>query len=160
MTRRQRTGFVVLGLLIALAAVLGAACLYTHGHAMPVAAMPSAAYHEPEGGHHEHACVSPGHEQCGAKTAVDTPTTGPGPYPHPEGLPVLADAQPAPAIAQATAYGAASRPPNLYVLQVLRNQTGCRPSSNTGIRQLPLYAKDFPWVPPTPRTRPRPAAPA
>lgn len=121
MTVRRRTGSVVLGLLVALATVLGVACLCTHGPAVqPVTAMSSTAYHGPGDDDREHVCAVPGSDQCGVQWAMDTPATGPGPHPHPQSLPAQVDAQPAPVPAQITAYGVAPRPPNLHVLQVLR----------------------------------------
>ncbi|WP_405905470.1 MULTISPECIES: hypothetical protein [unclassified Streptomyces] len=121
MTVRRRTGSVVLGLLVALATVLGVACLCTHGPAVqPVAAMSSAASHGPDGDDHEHVCAAPGEDECGAQWVMDTPTTGPGPHPQPQSLPAQVHVRPAAVPAQTTAYGVAPRPPNLHVLQVLR----------------------------------------
>ncbi|MFJ2826611.1 hypothetical protein ACIPC1_03215 [Streptomyces sp. NPDC087263] len=120
MTARRRTGSVVLGLLVALATVLGVACLCTHGPAVqPVAAM-SAAYQGPGDDDPEHVCAAPAQDRCGAQWMLDTPTTGPGPHPQPQSLPVQVGVGPARVPARTTVYGAAPRPPNLHVLQVLR----------------------------------------
>ncbi|MEV7343882.1 hypothetical protein [Streptomyces sp. NPDC093544] len=120
MTVRRRTGSVVLGLLVALATVLGVACLCTHGPAVQSVAAMSSAYQGPAGDDREHVCTAPAQDQCGAQWAMDTPTTGPGPHPQPQSLPVQVDAGPARVPARTTAYGVAPRPPNLHVLQVLR----------------------------------------
>jgi hypothetical protein len=129
MTVRGRTGSVVLGLLVVLATMLGAACLCAQGYAMrPVAAVSSpSASHQPDGGGHgpsvddrEHACAAPGHDRCGGKAAVDTPVTRPGPHPQPQSLPAQVDTRPASVGVRTTVYGATPRPPNLHALQVLR----------------------------------------
>ncbi|MFF4754367.1 hypothetical protein ACWD5R_24530 [Streptomyces sp. NPDC002514] len=122
MSVRRRSGGVVLGLLVALATLLGVACLCSHGHAIqaePVAVV-SVTHDSPVGHVREHACLSPGHEQCGAKPAVDTPTTGPGPQPHPLGVPVQVEFRPVLALTVTARYEAAPRAPDLHVLQVLR----------------------------------------
>ncbi|ALV33213.1 hypothetical protein AS200_15115 [Streptomyces sp. CdTB01] len=113
---------MVLGLLVALATLLGVACLCSHGHALqaePVA-VASVSYDGPHHHARDHACLSPGHDHCGAKLSVDTPTTGPGPHPQPLGLPVRVDPRPILAPTATTWYAAAPRAPDLHVLQVLR----------------------------------------
>lgn len=118
MSVRRRTGAVVLGLLVALATVLGATCLCTLGHTVqPVAVI--SAYDTSDGGAHEHACALPAHE-CGAKAAADMPTTGFGPHPQPLILPVWVDAQPTLSRLVIHLDSAAPRAPDLHVLQVLR----------------------------------------
>lgn len=122
MRLRRRSGGVVLGLLMALATLLGVACLCSHGHAIqaePVAVV-SLAHDSPGDAARDHACLSPGHEQCGAKPAVDTPATGPGPQPEPLGVPVQVDFRPVLAATVPARYEAAPRAPDLHVLQVLR----------------------------------------
>lgn len=112
----------MLGLLVALATLLGVACLCSHGHAIqaePVAVVSVA--HDSPGGHaRERACLSPGHEQCGAKPAVATPATGPGSQPQPLGVPVQVDFRPVLARGVTARYTAVPRAPDLHVLQVLR----------------------------------------
>ena len=118
----ERTGAVALALLVVLATLLGVACLCSPGHAgqsEPVT-IASAAHHGPDRPGHERACLSPGHDHCGTKLAVDTPTTGPGPHPQPLGLPARVDSRPAPVAPATTWYTAAPRAPDLHVLQVLR----------------------------------------
>ncbi|MFI5875346.1 hypothetical protein ACIBAH_23370 [Streptomyces sp. NPDC051445] len=68
----------------------------------------------------EHACASPAHDQCGGKTVVDTPTTGPGPHPQPLDPPVRPDARPASATSAIVMHTIAARAPDLHLLQVLR----------------------------------------
>ncbi|MFJ5265137.1 hypothetical protein ACIQAC_32205 [Streptomyces sp. NPDC088387] len=119
---RRRTGSVVLSLLVALATFLGVACLCAHGTA-PQSESVAVTYVDidrPDGHRSERACLSPGHQQCGAKLAVDTPATAPAPHPHPLGLPARVDARPAPALTDVSRYTAPPRAPDLHVLQVLR----------------------------------------
>ncbi|MDX3525894.1 hypothetical protein P1P75_05465 [Streptomyces sp. ID05-39B] len=68
----------------------------------------------------EHACPSRAHDQCGSESAVDTPTTGPGPHPQPLVLPARPDTRPAVASPATTPYTAGPRAPDLHLLQVLR----------------------------------------
>ncbi|NNN36293.1 hypothetical protein HLK59_39240 [Streptomyces sp. S3(2020)] len=123
---RRRSTSVLLGLLVALASVLGIACLCTHGHvALPVAAAsttPAAptSYDIATDDTRERVCASPGHDRCGGSAAVGNPTTGPGPHPVPQALPVRVDARPVALPVPADARPAAPRPPDLHTLQVLR----------------------------------------
>ncbi|MFF6829849.1 copper resistance protein CopC [Streptomyces longwoodensis] len=119
MSVRQRTAAVVLGLLVALATVLGAACLCAHRHTVqPVTVF--SAYDTSDGGAREHACALPAHDQCGAKAAGDMPTTGPGPHSQPLTLPAWADTRPASSRTVINQDSAAPRAPDLHALQVLR----------------------------------------
>ncbi|MEU3979220.1 hypothetical protein AB0F77_03775 [Streptomyces sp. NPDC026672] len=117
---------VVLGLTMALATVLGVASLCAHGPVRgPVAVLSSegaapAAHHGPSGAPRAHVCPVPGHDQCGARTAAYSPTTGPGPHPFPRTPPALVDTRPAVAPTTAAARPAAPRAPDLHVLQVQR----------------------------------------
>ncbi|MER6127205.1 hypothetical protein ABT173_32390 [Streptomyces sp. NPDC001795] len=122
MSVRRRTGAVVLGLLVALATMLGAACLCTHGYAMQprTVAVSSITYETPGGHARDHACLSPGHDQCGGASTAVTPTTGPGPHPQPFSPPVRLDARPASPSTTFTTYAMSPRAPDLHVLQVLR----------------------------------------
>jgi hypothetical protein len=122
MSGRRRTGVAVLGLLVALAALLGVACLCTHGQAMHAesVAFASVTHDRPHGPAYDHTCLAPGHEQCSGKLAVDTPGTGPGPHPQPIALPAQGDARPASPATSITRYVARPRAPDLHVLQVLR----------------------------------------
>jgi len=122
MNVRRRSALVVLGLMVVLATVLGVACLCTHSPVMrPVAAASPVSDHNsdhPEA--RERACAVPGHDQCGDKTVVATPTTGPDPHPFPQVLPAYVDARPAATAAAVAAHPATPRAPDLHVLQVLR----------------------------------------
>jgi hypothetical protein len=116
---RRQTVSVVLGLLVVLATVLGAACLCARGDTVqPIAA--SSVYGGSGDGDREHVCAVPAHDQCGAKVTVDTPTTGPGPHPQPLALPVRADVGPTSSRTVINLHPAAPRAPDLHVLQVLR----------------------------------------
>lgn len=120
MSSRRAAGSVVLGLLVALAAVLGVACLCTHGH-VPQSLAVSSAYGALDGGIPEHACASSGHGRCGTEAAADTPTTGPVPHPLPQAWPARVEVRPAAFPAAAVRKRpAAPRAPDLYTLQVLR----------------------------------------
>jgi len=107
-----------MGLLVAMATVLGAACLCAHGHTVqPVVVF--SAYDAPDGGTREHACTLPDHDQCGAK-ATGVPTTGPGPHYRPLTPPVWADTRPASSPSSVNLDSAAPHAPDLHVLQVQR----------------------------------------
>ncbi|MEV6382005.1 hypothetical protein AB0M31_21655 [Streptomyces sp. NPDC051773] len=115
---------MLLGLLVALATVLGVACLCTHGHITVAAATKTPAaptsYDITADDVSERVCAMPGHDRCGGSAAVDTRTTGPGPHPVPQALPVRVDARPAALPVPVDARPAAPRAPNLHALQVLR----------------------------------------
>ncbi len=120
MRMRRRTASVVLGLMVVLATVLSAACLCAYGPVMqPVTAAPSV-NHGSSGDSRDHVCAVPGHDQCGAKTAAYTPTTGPGPHPFPQAMPARVNTRPATLPTAVAARPAAPRAPDLHVLQVLR----------------------------------------
>ncbi|QIZ00735.2 hypothetical protein HEP87_52180 [Streptomyces sp. S1D4-11] len=112
---------MALGLLMALATLLGAAFLCAHGPAMQPepTAVAMVTYDQ---AHHtcEHACAAPGHDQCGAASAVNTPATGPGPHPQPLSPPSHVDARSTVVSTTVARYTATPRAPDLYVLQVLR----------------------------------------
>jgi hypothetical protein len=120
MRTRRRTASVVLGLMVVLATVLGAACLCAHGPVMQPIAAATAVHHGSSGDSRDHVCAVPGHDQCGAKTAAYAPTTGPGPHPFPQTPPARVDARPATLPTAVPARPAAPRAPDLHVLQVLR----------------------------------------
>jgi hypothetical protein len=110
---------VALGLLVALATVLGVACLCAYGQfSRPL--VTSAAYDVADGHAGDHASVAPGEHRCGDQKAADTPTTGPVPQPQPVALPCRADVRPAAAPAAVLRHAAAPRAPDLHVLQVSR----------------------------------------
>ncbi|WP_437066307.1 hypothetical protein [Streptomyces sp. enrichment culture] len=110
---------MALGLLVALATVLGVTCLCAYGQfgRPPVAAT---AYDVADGHVGHHARVAPGEHRCGDQKAADTPTTGPVPQPQPVTLPCRVDARPTAVPATAMRHGAAPRAPDLHVLQVSR----------------------------------------
>lgn len=89
MNPRRRTTSLMLGLLVALAAVLGVARPCVQGQAMQRAAVPAA---QGTPGDHvtgERVCGLHSQDQCKRKLAAGTPTTGPNPIlnrsPHPVG---------------------------------------------------------------------------
>lgn len=121
--RRQRTACVALGLLVALATVLGVTCLCAYGQfSRPLVASTAydVAYDMADGHVGDHASVAPGEHRCGDQKVADTPTTGPVPQPQPVALPCRVDARPVVVAATVPRHGAAPRAPDLHVLQVLR----------------------------------------
>lgn len=108
----------MLGLLLALATVLG--CAMHPGEAEAEAARRYAAVaYAPQGPAKEHVCPVPGHE-CHGAGGVIARTTAPTPHPAPQALPGRVDARPAAAPRAVRAEPAAPRPPDLHALQVLR----------------------------------------
>lgn len=117
MQTRRQIRFVVLGLFVVLTTMLGVTCVCTHGHAMRPAAA-TAVSAAPADRTDDRACATPAHEQCGAQSAVNTPTIAS--HPQPLGLPARMYESPTPGPAAITRYMAAPRVPNLHVLEVLR----------------------------------------
>ncbi|MCW8380591.1 hypothetical protein [Streptomyces justiciae] len=117
----RRTGAVVLGLLVALATLLGAACLCARG-AQPAAehAPTTVVLDLPDQQMREHVCVSSGHDRCGGKVVVGKPSTAPGPHPQPVAPPTRVFTRPALAVPARAPYTAEPRAPDLHALQVLR----------------------------------------
>ncbi|NUR67105.1 MAG: hypothetical protein HOQ47_15195 [Streptomyces sp.] len=118
----RRTGAVVLGLVVALATLLGVACLCARGLQLPPehTAVASAAYDVPDQREREHVCVSSGHDRCGGKAVAGKPSTGPGPHPQPLTAPTRVDTRPTVAATTRTPFTADPRAPDLHALQVLR----------------------------------------
>ncbi|NUO47211.1 MAG: hypothetical protein HOV82_34870 [Streptomyces sp.] len=118
----RRTGAVVLGLVVALATLLGVACLCARGLPLPPehTAVASAAYDVPDQQEREHVCVSSGHDRCGGKAVAGKPSTGPSPHPQPLTAPTRVDTRPAVAATTRTPFTADPRAPDLHALQVLR----------------------------------------
>lgn len=112
----------MLGLLVALAVVLGVAGQGGgHGEAVTTPVTAAASTHDsPATDDREHLCPAPRHDRCGADAVLGTPTTGPGPHPLPQALPARVDARPAAAPTAVPSRPGASRPPDLHMLQVLR----------------------------------------
>jgi len=110
---------VVLGLLLALAAVLGCA---THPAEADAEAgrQPVAVTSTPQGPSKEQVCAVPGHHQCHGTGGAVARTTPPTPHPAPQSLPTRVDARPATTPLSVRADPAAPRPPDLHVLQVSR----------------------------------------
>ncbi|MFM9441628.1 hypothetical protein [Streptomyces acidiscabies] len=119
MSGPTRAASVVLGLLLALATVLG--CVMHPGEAEAQAARRLAAVaYSPQTPAKEHVCPVPGHDRCHGAGGVIARTTAPTPHPAPQALPARVDARPAVAPRTVRADPAAPRPPDLHVLQVLR----------------------------------------
>ncbi|MGJ5897373.1 hypothetical protein ACSCBZ_36320 [Streptomyces niveiscabiei] len=114
-----RVASVALGLLLALATVLG--CVMNPGEAEAEAARRLAAVaYAPQTPAKEHVCPVPGHDRCHGAGGVIARTTAPTPHPAPQALPARVDARPAAAPRLVRADPAAPRPPDLHALQVLR----------------------------------------
>ena len=121
MRTRRRTGAVVLGLMVALATLLGAACLCARGVPPSAGHAPTAVVLDmPDQQVREHVCVSSGHDRCGGKAVVGKPSTAPGPHPQPLAPPTRVDTRPALPVPARAPYTAEPRGPDLHALQVLR----------------------------------------
>ncbi|WP_329342278.1 hypothetical protein OG866_39440 [Streptomyces sp. NBC_00663] len=118
----RRTGAVVLGLVVALATLLGVACLCARGPQLPPehTTVAAAFYDVPDEQEREHVCVSSGHDRCGGRAVAGKPSTGPGPHPQPLAAPTRVDTRPAVATTTRTPFTAEPRAPDLHALQVLR----------------------------------------
>ncbi|MET8980478.1 hypothetical protein ABZX85_33210 [Streptomyces sp. NPDC004539] len=119
MSSPRRAGAVVLGLLLAVATVLGCVMHPAETEAGAVRHLTAVAY-TPQGPSKEHVCAVPGHDRCHGAGGVVARTTAPTPHPAPQALPARVDARPATTPLAAQADPAAPRPPDLHVLQVLR----------------------------------------
>ncbi len=119
MSGPTRAASVALGLLLALATVLGCAMHPGEAEAEAARHLVAVAY-TPQTPSKEHVCPVPGHDRCHGAGGVIARTTAPTPHPAPQALPTRLDARPAAAPLAVRADPAAPRPPDLHVLQVLR----------------------------------------